>query len=98
MDTNTLPSAGKEKRGSFWVWVWVSTRLFESLLAVYRKPRTFLIDKPRIGCPASCKTTKGIEGLRAVRWVFAWTRTRFRLPVRNKGILGDVWVAAGEPL
>jgi hypothetical protein len=34
--------------------------------------------------PASRKQTSGIEGLRAIPWVFAWTQTRFHLPVRGE--------------
>jgi phosphoenolpyruvate carboxylase len=39
--------------------------------------------------PASRKQTAGIEGLRAIPWVFAWTQTRFHLPV---------WLGVGEAL
>ncbi|WIA14756.1 hypothetical protein OEZ85_003241 [Tetradesmus obliquus] len=39
--------------------------------------------------PASRKQTSGIEGLRAIPWVFAWTQTRFHLPV---------WLGIGDAL
>ena len=31
--------------------------------------------------PASRKKSAGIESLRAIPWIFAWTQTRFHLPV-----------------
>ena len=39
--------------------------------------------------PSKRKAGGGIETLRAIPWIFAWTQTRFHLPV---------WLGAGEAL
>jgi phosphoenolpyruvate carboxylase len=39
--------------------------------------------------PAKRKTGGGIETLRAIPWIFAWTQTRFHLPV---------WLGVGEAM
>lgn len=37
--------------------------------------------------PAKRKAAASIDGLRAIPWIFAWTQTRFHLPV---------WLGVGE--
>jgi phosphoenolpyruvate carboxylase len=39
--------------------------------------------------PAKRKAGGGIETLRAIPWIFAWTQTRFHLPV---------WLGVGEAI
>merc|ERR1719273_2589344 len=39
--------------------------------------------------PAKRKASGGVESLRAIAWIFAWTQTRFNLPT---------WLGVGEAI
>lgn len=58
------------------------TRYNEGFFAYFRSATPIdVIEKMRIGSrPASRRDQRGIDDLRAIPWVFAWTQSRFILP------------------